>query len=256
MPIALAAPLVTSLDWVVVNDTVMGGVSASTVKVDTALRFTGTLSLERNGGFASVRSRPTALPLAGARAIKLTLRGDGRVYDFTLSRSDFDIRAGSYRVRVRAEAKARTLEIPLSDFRPTRFGRPMSGAPALDAGADRIDSAGFLLADGKPGPFALEVLAIEPVSGAAKRSAQHPAVIAALKGAVAQGVPAFNAGDHARCRSVYAAALSAAIAAPGALTPGERRIVSEALDAARPQADTDAAWTLRSAIDSVLWSAG
>ena len=43
--------------WVVINDGVMGGRSESQVVYsDEALLFTGNLSLENNGGFASVRA--------------------------------------------------------------------------------------------------------------------------------------------------------------------------------------------------------
>jgi hypothetical protein len=51
----------TSLDlnskpWRAINDGVMGGVSlGEIVAIDNGLRFQGTLSLENNGGFASVR---------------------------------------------------------------------------------------------------------------------------------------------------------------------------------------------------------
>ena len=44
-------------DWVVVNDTVMGGVSSSSVEAhnEEGVVFKGFLSLENNGGFTSAR---------------------------------------------------------------------------------------------------------------------------------------------------------------------------------------------------------
>ena len=58
--------------WMVVNDGVMGGVSRSTIRrgddVGTAV-FEGTLSLENNGGFASVRTPIEPGVLEGAAAI-------------------------------------------------------------------------------------------------------------------------------------------------------------------------------------------
>lgn len=255
LSVVMAAPLLGDLDWRVVNDTVMGGVSRSTVTMKPTMRFTGALSLEQNGGFVSVRTRPAALPLGDARALRVTLRGDGRVYDLTLRRADVPLRAGSYRVQIPTRAEATTVEVPLSDFRPTSFGRPVPGAPALDAGLDRVVSIGFLLADGRPGPFELEVLAIEAVPGAQPRGPGHAALAKAFSAAVAEGVPAFNAGEHQRCRVVYATALEAALAEPGPLTAGERSIIEQALADARAQGDTPAAWTLRHAIDSVMRSA-
>ncbi|MFN3199531.1 MAG: CIA30 family protein [Bradymonadia bacterium] len=241
------------LDWTVVNDTVMGGVSTSSVVMnDGVLHFTGKLSLEQNGGFTSIRSQPLALPLANARALRITVRGDGRRYDLTLRRSDVPLRAGSYRVKIPTTEKATTLEIPLSDFRPSSFGRAVHGAPALDAVPERIESIGFLLADKNPGPFRLEVLSIEAVPGAEPRGPGHAGVVADLRAAIAEGVPAFNRGEPGHCRLVYATALTTALGQGSVLTPGERSIVTQALSTARRQSDTEAAWTLRHAIDTVL----
>lgn len=46
--------------WQAVNDGVMGGISDGRFRItaDQTMEFFGTLSLENNGGFASVRSRP------------------------------------------------------------------------------------------------------------------------------------------------------------------------------------------------------
>ena len=46
-------------DWQTVNDGVMGGVSEGKFKITDkkTLEFFGTLSLENNGGFASVRTK-------------------------------------------------------------------------------------------------------------------------------------------------------------------------------------------------------
>ena len=44
-------------DWIIVNDSVMGGLSKSKVTfTENGLVFKGTLSLQNNGGFASIRS--------------------------------------------------------------------------------------------------------------------------------------------------------------------------------------------------------
>lgn len=50
-------------NWQIVNDGVMGGRSSSrlTISGDGTASFLGDLSLENNGGFASVRSRPAKL---------------------------------------------------------------------------------------------------------------------------------------------------------------------------------------------------
>ena len=252
--LATAGPSLSDLDWAVVNDTVMGGVSSSTVEVQETLRFEGELSLESNGGFASIRSAGSALSLEGAAALRLELRGDGRTYDLTLRRDDVPLRAGSYRVQVPTSGQIEVVEVPLSAFRPTSFGRPVAGAPALDAAPERVSSVGLLLADGRPGPFSVELRSLDVVGGATPRDASHAAAVAALRKAVTLGVAAFNAGDAGACRDLYASALQGVRASAG-LTAGERSIVEEALAAARQQPPREAAWTLRHAIDTVLASA-
>ncbi len=250
----MSALSVTDQNWFVVNDTVMGGVSSSTVSTSETVLFQGDLSLEQNGGFASARAALPPGALADASAIALTLKGDGRVYDITLRRSDVPLRAGSYRVQVQTQANGTTqVLLPLSDFRPTAFGRAVPGAPALDAQLGRIDTLGVLLADKQPGAFSLEILAAEVIPGALPREAGHPEAIAALQAAVAAGVPLFNRGDAAGCAQVYLEALQQLRDNP-ALTLGEQQIVGEALDSAQDMDPEGAAWVLRGAIDTVLAS--
>ena len=77
---------VASKDWQSVNDGVMGGVSEGRSKIteNKTLEFFGNLSLENNGGFASVRSRPKKLGLKQGDTIVARLRGDGREYTLNL----------------------------------------------------------------------------------------------------------------------------------------------------------------------------
>ncbi len=67
-------------EWYVVNDDVMGGISRSEISRTErkSLQFTGDLSLERNGGFASVRTLPKNLHLQSGDILIAQLIGDGR----------------------------------------------------------------------------------------------------------------------------------------------------------------------------------
>jgi hypothetical protein len=71
--------------WGALDDVVMGGVSASSFQrtAEGAL-FTGNVSTDNSGGFASVRTRnfEPALDLASYTGILLRLRGDGQRYKF------------------------------------------------------------------------------------------------------------------------------------------------------------------------------
>ncbi|MFT6820674.1 MAG: NADH dehydrogenase [ubiquinone] 1 alpha subcomplex assembly factor 1 [Myxococcota bacterium] len=253
---AMAAPMMSDLQWRTVNDTVMGGVSSSTVQTGETVVFAGDLSLEQNGGFTSIRGAGVNGSLTEATGLHVVLRGDGRSYDLTVERSDMRMRAGSYRVQVETTAGETTdLHVPFADFRPRSYGRPVNGAPALDAATERIAGVGFLLADGNPGPFRLEVISIASIEGRQPRGTSYDGVLRQLAAAIGSGVPVFNSGDVAGCRDIYQSALTNVRTSDG-LTPGERSLVDEALATATDQDASAGAWTLRYAMDSVLGAAG
>jgi len=143
--------------WQPVNDGVMGGVSDGRFRITEqgVMEFYGSLSLENNGGFASVRSRPRKLGLADGEAIAARVRGDGRQYYLNLRVPTRRI-AFSYRASFETkEGKWQEVKIPLNRFQATSFGTPVRDAAPVDPG--EVNSIGFLLADKKPGPFKLEV---------------------------------------------------------------------------------------------------
>lgn len=263
MAVSNAAELIgAELDWYCVNDTVMGGVSQSSVARDEdAVVFSGTLSLEQNGGFTSVRSQPAELSLDGTTGFRLRLRGDGRTYDFTARRDDVPIRGGSYRVPIQTVADEEVMiEVSLAEFTATTYGRPLASAPPLALAPERIASVGFLLADKQPGPFSLTVLSIEPIRDTAATSAAPPpdlagraAVEAALSRAISRGVPVYNQGDPALCAAIYQTAIeSVMLLAEGALSEAEQGVLMQSLQGASQQAPAQAAWTLRYGMDAVL----
>ena len=71
--------------WPNIDDPVMGGRSRSRMSLEDGVAvFAGAVSLENNGGFASVRSRPAEHPLAGFEGVALRVRGDGKTYKMRL----------------------------------------------------------------------------------------------------------------------------------------------------------------------------
>ena len=72
--------------WQAVNDGVMGGVSQGRFRITDAgtMEFSGSLSLENNGGFASVRTKPMAPDLAAGDTLVVRVKGNGREYLFNL----------------------------------------------------------------------------------------------------------------------------------------------------------------------------
>ncbi|MFC3094149.1 CIA30 family protein [Alteromonas sediminis] len=142
--------------WRVSNDTVMGGISSSTVTAEgESLLFSGELRLEYNGGFVSVwRTPEKGLFSDDSERISITVKGDGRPYQLRLRT------LASPRISYSASFETTSGEwtthtFQLSDFTPVWRGRLVSGAPALRF--EDIYQVGFLLADKNPGDFALKV---------------------------------------------------------------------------------------------------
>ena len=159
---ALSTPILefntAAPSWSVLNDTVMGGVSSSQVRIKGGiLEFSGQVRLENNGGFAGIRSSPGLYDLSAFSALRLRVKGDGKRYMFQLGtnarngvtyRDDFDTVAGQWSV----------VTIPLASLRPTRFGRQLAG-PALDP--SKVSFFGFMIGNGRAEQFTLEVDWIE-----------------------------------------------------------------------------------------------
>ena len=135
----------------------MDGVSDGRFRITErqTMEFYGTLSLEKNGGFASVRSRPRTLGLQTGDTLVARVRRDGREYQLNLYTAE-RTRAFSYRAPVKTRAgEWIDAEVALDRFEATSFGRVIRGAGPVDPRS--VMSIGFLLAEKTPGPFALEV---------------------------------------------------------------------------------------------------
>lgn len=163
-------PLLEAAAWRIANDTVMGGVSSARVeRRGEALRFSGEVRLENNGGFASMRRPFDVARGADAEGFAVQARGDGNRYRLRVYTRDpatgaeqwfaysavFDTRAGEI-----TEARLRWPQFAAS-FR----GRAVPEAPPIRY-ADVI-GIGVMITkadhrDGR-GPFALDLLRIEPL---------------------------------------------------------------------------------------------
>jgi NADH dehydrogenase [ubiquinone] 1 alpha subcomplex assembly factor 1 len=143
--------------WQAVNDGVMGGISDGRFKIteEKTLEFFGTLSLENNGGFASVRTKPTELGIKAGDTLVVRVEGDGREYVLNIYTKSRRM-AFSYRAPLpTTKDEWREVEIPLADFIPTAFGRRVQGMGPVEP--DQINGLGFMLSDKKPGKFQMQV---------------------------------------------------------------------------------------------------
>ena len=149
-------------EWFVVNDTVMGGVSSGRLEWESgALVFTGDLSLDNNGGFASVRSPfldpAVAVAWADRDGLTIEIGGDGRTWTMEVRT---DLGDGGWVSPVPTSPReASTVDVPWTSFQPvTRFLDPRPATVPLDPA--RIVSVAFYLVDGIEAPFRLELYSI------------------------------------------------------------------------------------------------
>jgi NADH dehydrogenase [ubiquinone] 1 alpha subcomplex assembly factor 1 len=140
-----------------VNDTVMGGRSASKVEAldGGTLRFSGKLSLENNGGFTSFQSRGARYEIGESDGLLVRVKGDGRKYIFSIDLAGTPIPAGGYWQEFATE-KDRWIDVrfPYEKFVPTSFGRELRGLDPVTP--DRITGLAFYLYDKKEGAFEVE----------------------------------------------------------------------------------------------------
>jgi monofunctional biosynthetic peptidoglycan transglycosylase len=149
--------------WYTVDDNVMGGVSSSTVNIieKGILSFSGTMSLDNNGGFSSVRSDWTPTDLSDADGVLLRVLGDGKVYRLRIRSAVTGPEISFNAVFETAPETWKVVYVPFSIMVPTYRGFIMD-VEALDPSS--IGSFGFMLSDKQPGEFRLLVDWIRAVS--------------------------------------------------------------------------------------------
>jgi monofunctional biosynthetic peptidoglycan transglycosylase len=148
--------------WSVVNDGVMGGLSKSRIRAtgEKTAVFEGHLSLENNGGFASVRASLDGVDLSKFNGIAVRARGDGRAYQIRF-RTDGRFDRISYRATFVTEpGQWQIVKVPFKDFEPTFRGRVLSGVEPLDT--SHLRQIGLMAADKQEGSFRLEIDWVKP----------------------------------------------------------------------------------------------
>ena len=240
------------LQWQVVNDTVMGGRSAAQLE-ETAdgLLFSGNVSLENNGGFASIRSQSALPDFNPYKGLTLhTTSEDGRSYQLVvwLNRMGPQL---YYSIPFAPTSEAQTFSF--YDFQALSYGRSVP-APPLPQQLDNVSAIGILIGDKQAGPFELTLHSIALTDSA---EAPIPLSVEAeqlLTSAIDTGVPLFNAGNPEACAAAYRTALSAIlILQADALSPRQssqiQSVLSQAPQLANP---AEQAWAYRFVMDALL----
>ena len=140
--------------WYVVNDGVMGGVSKGTLQLNDEHHgvFRGTISLEYNGGFSSIRYPLATQEVSDYEFMVLRVKGDGKRYQFRVKskRSQYY----SYVAYFETSGQWETIRIPLKEiypvFRGSRLNRPKYDGTLLE-------EVGILIGNKKAEAFQLEI---------------------------------------------------------------------------------------------------
>lgn len=161
-----------SAAWGTLDDVVMGGVSQSGLSLigQEQAVFSGEVSTENSGGFASVRTKNFEPPFnfLGWEGMRLRVRGDGQRYKFILRNSQkWDSPAYIYSFDTQPDTWL-SVDVPFSDMVPTFRAKSMPNTPALDPA--QIHSFQMMLSKFeydrqlnpcfRPGPFSLELSSI------------------------------------------------------------------------------------------------
>lgn len=146
-----------SPEWRATNDTVMGGVSKGKAELTKeGMDFSGHLSLENNGGFASVHMG-VDLDLSDYSGIRLKVLGDGRIYQLrfesdALYRQRWPVNfCGDFET---VDGEWIEVFISFSELSQTWRGSRLVGH---SFSKDDIRRIAFMLADGQAGEFTLKV---------------------------------------------------------------------------------------------------
>jgi NADH dehydrogenase [ubiquinone] 1 alpha subcomplex assembly factor 1 len=141
-------------NWLVVNDGVMGGLSKGNFvssENETAV-FSGTVSLENNGGFSSVRYNTGKIDVAGFSILELHLKGDGKNYQVRIREKSSDYY--SYIYTFETSGAWEVIEIPLAEMYPSFRGRTLN---LHNYSGKSMEELTFLIGNKKAESFRLEL---------------------------------------------------------------------------------------------------
>ncbi|WP_299256674.1 CIA30 family protein [uncultured Aquimarina sp.] len=145
-------------NWNVVNDGVMGGLSQSDFEINNEGNaiFKGTVSLENNGGFSSVRYRFETKKVKGFTKVLIRLKGDEKKYQFRVKTNSSD--RYSYIAHFKTTGDWQTVEVSLSEMYPAFRGRKLDLA---NYPTETMQEIAFLIGNKKAEQFRLEIDKIE-----------------------------------------------------------------------------------------------
>jgi Complex I intermediate-associated protein 30 (CIA30) len=161
--------------WGAVDDVVMGGVSESGIRLaDGFALFSGNVSTDNSGGFASVRTRnfEPSFNLSNYRGIELRVKGDGQRYKlFIRTETRWDGVGYAYSFDTIADQWI-TIQVPFQDLVPIFRAKTVTDAPldttqiySLQLMLSKFEYDKALNPRFTPGLFSLQVESISAYGG-------------------------------------------------------------------------------------------
>ncbi len=141
-------------NWTIVDDAVMGGISTGDFSLNAKGHslFTGTVSLENNGGFSLVKYKFDETNVKAYSKFVIHLKGDGKKYQFRVKSKSSDYY--SYVIYMTTSEEWQSVEIPFNELYPTYRGRKLNEE---NFSGDSIEEIGFLFGNKKVEDFKLEI---------------------------------------------------------------------------------------------------
>ena len=147
--------------WFVVVDGVMGGLSSGSLSVhDASMKMEGEISLENNGGFASLRTDYQNYDLSPYSRVVIKYRSSG--HDFAMTLNNFR-RFWQPRFKARlpnTQNEWSEVTIKFDDFKKMRFDEVLGAGPSPQELANII-RLGFISSEKKASSYSFEVASIE-----------------------------------------------------------------------------------------------
>tara|TARA_B110000438_G_scaffold293127_1_gene332481 strand:- start:617 stop:1099 length:483 start_codon:yes stop_codon:yes gene_type:complete len=146
---------VSDKQWGIINDSVMGGISMGSFKIEKdRVIFYGKLSSQFNGGFASIRNRER-IHLDNNEKITLKVIGDGNTYQVRIKDSYHNFH--SYYHEFSTIGKEEEITLSLADFKPVYRGTNLF---IENFDKKTIDELSFMIVSVSEPNFKLEIIEV------------------------------------------------------------------------------------------------
>lgn len=143
--------------WRIVNDGVMGGLSSSRAIInnDNKIVFSGNVSLENNGGFASLRSPVKDYNFENFSGIEIKIKSDGKRYSISMKETTY---FNGYFFTSSFETMKDewiVVQIPFNQLKLYYFGKETNSSKKIPL--NNIKEISLLIGDKQEGNFITEV---------------------------------------------------------------------------------------------------